>query len=67
MATFAVLNNGQVMNVIIADTKEIAEQVTNHTCVEYTESNPAAIGHIYDEATVTFSAPVVEDSTDPVK
>ena len=67
MATFAVLNSGNVVNVIVADTKEIAEQVTNHTCVEYTEENPAGIGHIYDEATGIFSTPVVEDPAEPVK
>ena len=67
MATFAVLNDGNVVNVIVADTKEIAEQVTNHTCVEYTEENPAGIGHVHDETTGTFSAPVAEDSNDPVK
>ena len=58
MATFAVLNNSNVVNVIVADTKEIAEAVTNTTCVEYTDSNPAGIGWTYDGT--KFIAPVVE-------
>jgi hypothetical protein len=60
MATFAVLSGNIVSNVIVADTKEIAELVTNNTCVEYTSENPAGIGMIYDETTQTFSSPVEE-------
>jgi hypothetical protein len=44
MAKFAVIINNIVDNVILADTKEVAEEVTGHTCVEYTEENPAIIG-----------------------
>ena len=51
MATFAVLNNNKVINVIIADTKEIAEEVTSSPCIEYTEENPAGIGDIYNGTT----------------
>ena len=58
MANFAVIDSGVVTNVIVADTKEIAELVTNLTCVEYTDSNPAGIGWIYDGT--KFIAPVVE-------
>ena len=62
MSTFAVINNNTVINVIVADTKEIAEQVTNLTCVEYTAENPAAIGWTYDGE--NFIAPVVEEPTE---
>jgi hypothetical protein len=57
MATFAEIQDGVVTNVIIADTKEIAELVTGLTCVEYTDSNPAGIGWTYDGT--KFIAPVV--------
>lgn len=36
MANFAVLNNNnQVINLIICSHKELAEQITNSTCIEY--------------------------------
>lgn len=58
MANFAVLINNRVTNIIVADSKEIAEAVTNSICVEYTEENPAGIGWTYDG--VNFIAPVEE-------
>jgi hypothetical protein len=58
MAYFAIIENNEVTNVIIAETKEIAETVTGKTCVEYTDSNPASIGWTYDGT--KFIAPVVE-------
>ena len=58
MKTFAVLNGENVVtNIIVCDSLEIAEQVTQCVCVEYTEENPASIGWIYDPATNTFSPP----------
>lgn len=56
MATFAVINSNIVENIIVADTKEIAEEVTGKTCVEYTDSNPAGIGWSYADG--VFTAPV---------
>ena len=48
MATFAVISEeNSVINLIIADSKQIAEQVTGLTCVEYTEDAPAYIGGDY--------------------
>lgn len=58
MANFAVLNENHVINTIVADSKEIAEAVTNFTCVEYTKENPAGIGWTYDG--VNFIPPVEE-------
>ena len=55
MANFAVIKDGSVTNIIVSDTKEIAELVTGLTCVEYTDSNPAFIGGTYDGE--TFTAP----------
>jgi hypothetical protein len=60
MATFAVINDNIVENVIVADTKEIAEQVTGKECVEYTDENPAGIGWTYADG--VFTAPVVEET-----
>ena len=48
MANFAEIKDGAVTNVIVADTKEIAEQVTGLTCVEYTEDMNVKIGWEYD-------------------
>lgn len=58
MPTFAVLLNNVVDNVIMAESQEVAEMVTGLPCTEYTESNPALIGDIYDGK--TFSNPIVE-------
>ena len=59
MANYAVIQNGIVTNVIIADTKEVAEMATGSTCIEY-ENVPGApgIGWTYDGA--EFTAPIVE-------
>jgi hypothetical protein len=38
----------------VADSKEIAEDITKFTCVEYTEENPAPIGWFYNSADNTF-------------
>jgi hypothetical protein len=45
---FATINNGIVQNLIVANSKEIAEQVTGLECIEYTDENPAHIGLSYD-------------------
>lgn len=48
MAYFAVINEGIVENVIVADSKEIAEEVTKKQCVEYNwETDDVAIGYSY--------------------
>lgn len=46
MAVFAVLSGDVVVNTIIADSKEIAENLTNAVCIE---AEAAGIGFIYDE------------------
>jgi hypothetical protein len=58
MANYAVIKDGIVNNIIVADTKEIAETVTGLTCIEYTDENPAGIGWSYDGS--VFTAPVAE-------
>lgn len=58
MKNFAVIEDKSVINVIIADSKEIAEQATGKTCIEYTEENPAGIGWTYENN--NFIAPIIE-------
>jgi hypothetical protein len=53
MANYAVIQDGIVTNVIVAESKEIAELVTGLTCVEYTQENPAGIGWSYDGTNFT--------------
>lgn len=59
---FAVIENGVVLNTILCDSQEIAEQVTGLTCVEYTNENPAHIGLGFDGT--TFEQPVIEESVE---
>lgn len=60
MATFAIINDNIVEDVIVADTKEIVEEVTGRTCIEYTDENPAGINWTYADG--VFTAPVVEET-----
>jgi hypothetical protein len=55
MANFAVIKDNLVINIIVAERLEDAEQATGLVCVEYTEEAPAAIGWVYDG--VTFNKP----------
>lgn len=57
MATFAVMTGNNVSNVIVAETKEVAEEATGLPCIEYTDENPAGIGYTHDGE--KFIAPTV--------
>ena len=57
MATYAVLNGNQVENLIVAESLEIAEQVTAKTCILHQNNEPVLIGWVYDSAEQKFSAP----------
>ena len=61
MFNFAVMNSNIVENIILADSKEIAEQATNKVCLEYTNENPAGIGWTYNEESNTFIPPVLDN------
>jgi hypothetical protein len=63
MNTFAVIEDNKVINIIVADTKEIAEQVTGQTCVEYTEENPVGIGYTYDGENFIEPEPIINEET----
>jgi hypothetical protein len=58
MATYAVIENGIVTNVIVADSKGIAEEVTGKLCIEYNDLNPASIGNTWDGT--NFIRPILE-------
>jgi hypothetical protein len=47
MANYAVIKNGVVDNVIVAETLEIAKTATNATCVEL-PSIPFGVGDLWD-------------------
>lgn len=51
---FAVIANNIVENIIVAESKEIAEEVVGKTCIEYTDDKPAFIGATYDSETGEF-------------
>ena len=66
MAKFAVIENNIVVNVIIADSLEMAEAATEKQCVEYTDENPAVIGKGWDgttfeQADIVFVPAPLED------
>ena len=45
---FAVIHNDIVTNLIVADSLEIAQEITNTTCVEYTDPWTVGIGWACD-------------------
>ena len=52
MANYAVIIEGIVDNIIVAETKEIAESVTGQRCIIYDPNNKGAhIGLKYDSQT----------------
>ena len=66
MGNFAVLDeNNKVANIIVADSKEVAEEVTGLICVEYFQENPANIGLGYSDGVFEQLPAVVEDDTIP--
>jgi len=61
---FAVIESGLVINLIVANNKTIAEQVTGKTCVDYTNLEPGflpSVGLGYSNG--MFEQPVTEPST----
>lgn len=48
MPNYAVVKENAIVNVVIADSKEDAELLTNSICVEYTPENPLGIGWLWD-------------------
>ena len=54
---FAIISGNLVTDIIVADTLEIAEAVSNFPCVEYTNENPAIIGLSYVDG--VFEQPAI--------
>lgn len=63
MAKFAVLNSEHIINVIVADTKEIADMVTGADCVEIPDNSLAGMGWTYQDN--KFVEPVIQNETEP--
>jgi hypothetical protein len=59
MATFAVINEGIVENCIVADSLEIAQEITGLTCVEYTSENSVSVGFTYADEVFTDPNPPI--------
>ena len=48
MANYAVIDNETVINTIVADSLEVAQEVTGQTCIEYTDEAPLGINWYWD-------------------
>ena len=62
---FAVISNNIVINLIVADSLEVAEAVSSpFTCIEYTDHTTAGIGWTYDGN--SFIAPIIAPPTEEI-
>ena len=59
MKNFAVVKNYEVINLVVADSKETAESVTLLECVEYATHLDCGIGWTYIDG--VLAAPIVEE------
>jgi hypothetical protein len=57
MANYAVIDNGTVINAIVADSLEVAQELTGLTCLEYTEENPLGINWYWDDTADAYITP----------
>jgi hypothetical protein len=64
MANYAVIEDNIVINTIIAESKEIAEQISEQTCIEYTDENPAIIGLGYSDGIFEQPSAIVIEETE---
>ena len=60
MSIFAVIRNGVVINTILAESKSVAEEVTNQLCIEI-EQVPTGPGIGWTYNGTSFTAPVIEE------
>lgn len=63
MNRFLVIDGDMVVNSIVAESLEIAEQVTGATCVA---SEEASIGWIYDFETGNFTSPITVEVAEEI-
>jgi hypothetical protein len=59
MASYAVIENGTVINVIVAESKEIAEQISGKECVEQTHENPLSLDWYWSEQHSKYIPPAL--------
>lgn len=57
MANYAVIDNGTVVNTIVADSIEIAQELTGLTCLEYTDEAPLGVNWYWDNTANEYIAP----------
>ena len=62
MKYFAVLNEDVVVNIIHADSLEVAEKATNAECIEYTVEQGCGNGWIYNRERGVLSPPQIYPS-----
>lgn len=68
MPLFAVINEGIVENCVVADSLEVAEELTGKVCVEYTLESPVGIGFTYADGVFTNpNAVVLEEAPAPTE
>jgi hypothetical protein len=66
MGNYAVIVDGKVQNVIVCDSKQLAEILTGETCIEYDlaeTANAPHVGKSYNARTKVFEQPVLEEWT----
>jgi hypothetical protein len=69
MANFAIVVDGVVENCIIADSIEIAQEITGKLCVGYEQTDSVSVGFTYSDGVFTNPNPptlVEEGSADLV-
>lgn len=60
MADYFVIKEGKVDNVIVCESKELAEQIIGYPCIERTDDNKfVRTGYLYNFDTDTFSSPEI--------
>jgi hypothetical protein len=57
MAKYAVINNKTVINIISADSLEVAQEVTGNVCIEYTDEAPLQISWYWDDTANNYIMP----------
>lgn len=59
MNKFAVIKDNKVLNTIIADTQEIAEEVSGYPCIPY--EYPTLVGPYWGWDGTNFTPPIEEE------
>lgn len=62
MANYAVIDDNVVCNIIVADSKNIVEEMTGKSCIEYTDEYPLGIGWYWDDMANGYVMPAPHPS-----